>query len=231
MSTASNTAQLAARDSQLVQIVDAAFADSAKRSGEWLLCRKGCTQCCHGVFAIDAPDILRLHRGMEALRLSDPSRAALVMKRAEESVERHATGPSANGKTSQSATPAFPGDPTHGWLDEGPEAEARFADFANDEPCPALSADGACDLYEFRPMTCRVFGPPVLAGDPPGLAVCDICFDGATNEQIAACEMKWDDSLGSALIAESEQILGNSRKTTVAYAVLSSASAAAATKR
>jgi Fe-S-cluster containining protein len=60
----------------------------------------------------------------------------------------------------------FPGDPDTGLLDEGDEAEHRFETFANDEPCPMLDPQtGLCELYESRPMTCRVFGPPVRSED------------------------------------------------------------------
>ncbi len=61
-------------DTQLVQIMDAALADAAHRAGDWLACRPGCTQCCHGAFAINALDVARLQTGMSALRESDPSR-------------------------------------------------------------------------------------------------------------------------------------------------------------
>ena len=39
-------------------------------------------------------------------------------------------------------------------------------------------------------MTCRVFGPPVRSED--GLGVCELCYHGATDVEIAACEMKPD---------------------------------------
>jgi hypothetical protein len=39
-------------DRGLVQIVDSAMAEAARRSGDWLVCRPGCTQCCIGPFAI-----------------------------------------------------------------------------------------------------------------------------------------------------------------------------------
>ncbi len=59
-------------DSELVQIMDASLAEAARRAGTWLACRPGCTQCCHGAFAINALDTLRLRAGMEALRASAP---------------------------------------------------------------------------------------------------------------------------------------------------------------
>ena len=167
---------LPASDHKLIQIVDAALAEAARKSGEWLACRKGCTQCCYGPFPISQLDAARLQKGLADLKASDPQRAAQVRKRAKQSV----SGLFAN----------FPGDTKTGILNEDEEAEALFADFANDEPCPALDpATGACDLYSARPMTCRTFGPPVRSGPENGLAVCELCYHGATNEQIAACEM------------------------------------------
>jgi Fe-S-cluster containining protein len=118
-------------------------------------------------------------------------------------------------------SPEFPGDPTTGVLNEGEEAEQQFADFANDEPCPVLDPQtGLCELYESRPMTCRVFGPPVRSED--GLGVCELCFRGATDQEIAACEMKPDpDDLESRLLKEVEERTGKSGRTIIAFALTS----------
>src|SRR5215469_9923202 len=77
---------LPSRDQKLVQIVDAALADSASRSGEWLVCKLGCTQCCVGVFAINALDALRLRHGLDELDRSDPEKAERVRGRARASI-------------------------------------------------------------------------------------------------------------------------------------------------
>ena len=69
-------------DQKLVQIIDAALADTARRSGEWLVCKLGCTQCCIGVFAINQLDVLRLQHGLAELEADDPARAARVKERA-----------------------------------------------------------------------------------------------------------------------------------------------------
>ncbi|HEX3155445.1 MAG TPA: YkgJ family cysteine cluster protein, partial [Candidatus Angelobacter sp.] len=63
---------LPAGDQKLVQIVDAALAEAARRSGDWLVCRKGCTQCCYGPFAISQLDAWRLQKGLDDLNLIDP---------------------------------------------------------------------------------------------------------------------------------------------------------------
>jgi Fe-S-cluster containining protein len=202
-------------DSELVQILDAALADTARRSGDWLVCKPGCTQCCVGVFAIHQLDAARLQRGMQELAGSDPQRARAVEERARRSVER--------------LSPDFPGNPATGLLDSSEEAEVRFEDFANDEPCAALDPDtGLCDLYLARPVTCRVFGPPVRSRQglgeqglgEQGLGVCELCYHGATEEQIAACEMPVDpDGLEARLLEEFEQTSGRHGRTLVAFAL------------
>lgn len=194
-------------DSELIQIVDASLADAARRAGPWLVCRPGCTQCCHGAFAINALDAARLYSGMNALRTADPSRAAVIEIRAQ--------------AWNEACAAEFPGDPETGQLDDSPEGRERFAGFANETPCPALDPDtGLCDVYEFRPMTCRVFGPPVrMSGaieDAEVLGHCELCFIGATSDEIAACEMPIPSALEDQLIAE----LPTRGETVVAYALL-----------
>jgi Fe-S-cluster containining protein len=194
-------------DQKLIQIVDSALADVTRRSGKWLVCRPGCTQCCIGAFAINQLDAQRLRRGLDDLEKLAPERAAQVRDRARDAVRRLA--------------PDFPGDPVTGVLREGDEAERQFADFANDEPCPALDPEtGTCELYESRPMTCRVFGPPVRSEE--GLGVCELCFQGASDKEIAACEMKPDpDDLESRLLEELEKSTGLRGNTIIAFCLTS----------
>jgi Fe-S-cluster containining protein len=159
------------------------------------------------VFPINSLDAARLREGLKNLEGSAPQRAARVRQRAREGVSRLAK--------------EFPGDPTSGLLDESDEAERRFADFANDEPCPALDPEtGLCELYESRPMTCRVFGPPVRSEE--GLGVCELCFQGATDQEIAACEMNPDPGdLESALVEQLEKATGARGQTIVAFCLTS----------
>jgi len=195
------------RDQALVQIVDSALVEVARRSGKWLACRPGCTQCCVGVFPINQLDAARLQNGLKNMEESSPERAHRVRQRAREAVSRLSAD--------------FPGDPTSGLLDEGEEAEHHFAEFGNDEPCPVLDPEtGLCELYEERPMTCRVFGPPVRSED--GLGVCELCFQGATDSEIAACEMNADpEDLESTLLREFEKSTGTHGQTIVAFCLAS----------
>ena len=172
---------LPARDSELVQIVDAALADATLRArtgdgGSSLACRPGCTPCCHGVFRISALDAERLRSALQALERANPSRSAAIQARA----LRFVTDLRA----------CFPGDPATGILD--PEETSTWDHFADlpeaDAPCPVLDpATGRCELYSGRPLTCRVFGPPVQ--NESGLGMCELCYVGASEAEIVAGEM------------------------------------------
>jgi len=190
-------------DSQLVQIVDAALADAADRAGPWLACRPGCTQCCHGAFAINALDVLRLRDGMNTLRAENPATVESIENRARVWLADYG--------------PEFPGDPATGLLGASDLDQARFEDFANDAPCPALNPDtGLCDVYAWRPMTCRVFGPPVRMNEGEALGCCELCFVGATEAEIAACEMSVPHELEASLVNQT----GQPGETIVAFALL-----------
>jgi Fe-S-cluster containining protein len=198
-------AELSRRDGELLRILDNWLVRANERGGEHVACRAGCAQCCVGVFAIDRLDALRLQRGLSELADRNLDRAQRVLQRAAESLER--------------TVEFFPGDAETGILDESAEAEEVFEDFANDEPCPALDpVTLTCDLYEHRPLTCRVYGPPVQTEG--GLGVCELCFTKASTEEIAAAEVPLaGEDVESALNQDLEQVVGGG-KTIVAFAVL-----------
>jgi Fe-S-cluster containining protein len=199
--------ELPARDRELVQIVDASLADAARRAGEWLVCRLGCTQCCYGAFAIGSLDALRLRAGMETLRVEEPDLASEIERRAQGWIVEHGA--------------EFPGDLATGLLGESEDEHERFEEFANQAACPALDpATGRCDVYAWRPMTCRVFGPPIrmdagLDGSE-ALGHCELCFAGASEEEVAACEMPVPQELEAELLDE----VGAKGETVVAFALL-----------
>jgi Fe-S-cluster containining protein len=169
-------------DESLIRIVDAAMAEAARKSGHWLVCRPGCSDCCKGPFPITQLDARRLREGLAELERSDRQRAARVRERA-----RQAVGAAA----------------------------------ADDDPCPALDpSTGTCDLYAARPITCRIFGPPVRWGSD-AVGLCELCFHGASDEEIAACGVEVDPrGLESQLSSELEESTGVCGETSVALALV-----------
>jgi Fe-S-cluster containining protein len=194
-------------DSELLRRVDAALAEAAWRAGEWLACRPGCAQCCQGAFAINSLDALRLAAGLEALRSSDPSVAKEIEGRARAWIAENEAD--------------FPGDARTGLLGESAAERERFEEFANEAACPALDpATGCCQLYAWRPMTCRVFGPPIRmdasAAEGEALGHCELCFAGASTAEVAACEMEIPHEAEARLLDE----IPLRGETAVAFALL-----------
>jgi Fe-S-cluster containining protein len=154
-----------------------------------------------------------LRDGLAALGRIDPRRAARIQARTAESLAR--------------ITPLFPGDAATGILNQDYEDSALFSEetednIGNTESCPVLDpATGTCDLYEYRPIVCRTFGPPMRT--PEGnLATCELCFIHASTEEIAAAE--FDPSIPS--LEASENATYNAAhnlhgETIVAYALRS----------
>jgi Fe-S-cluster containining protein len=201
--------KLPSGDQRLVQIQDSALADASRRSGRHLVCKPGCTQCCHGVFAMHQLDALRLQTGWLQLAGQNPEQARRIQERARQFIAEYGA--------------EFPGDPETGILGITETEQERFEEYANDAPCPVLNPEtGLCDLYAFRPMTCRIFGPPVRSEQDGGLGICELCFQEASPEEIASCEMAVDpEGLEDGLIAEAEQQTGKTGTTIIAFCLAS----------
>jgi Fe-S-cluster containining protein len=204
------------QDTQLLQIMDAALADATRRAGPHLACRPGCTQCCYGAFAINPLDALRLRTAMQQMAIAQPEQAAAIAERTNRYLAEFG--------------PNFPGNPQTGILGKSHEDEEAFEDFANQAPCPALNPNsGLCEMYYARPMTCRVFGPPVRMNSAPdaeassepaedeGLAVCELCFTEASPEEIAKAEMTVPYAEEQRLLDQLQQIQPTAGDTIIAY--------------
>ena len=201
---------LPARDSELVTIVDRALARAMDLGGARMACRPGCTPCCHGVFRVSALDAARLHQALADLAREDGARAAAIRTRARELVTELA--------------PFFPGDTATGWLlpEDSPEHAAAWEHFADlpaaDRACPVLDpGTGRCELYAGRPLTCRIFGPPVR--NEGGIGFCELCYQDATEEQILAGEMKLDHAPLEAELDCELARSGMSGETVIAWAL------------
>ena len=191
-------------DRRLLRVVDDAMAGSAARAGDRLACRPGCDECCHGPFPVNVLDAWRLRRGLAELAAREPERAASVVARARAQLPALAAG--------------FPGDPRTGVLSEDETAEEAFFGAHAALPCPALDpATRRCDLYAYRPLTCRTFGPPVRIGDSD-LPPCRLCFQGSCAAEIEACRAEPDPhGLEDRVVAR----LGDDEETLVAFVLAS----------
>lgn len=186
-------------DAELIQIVDAAVAEARRRSAGHLACRRGCLDCCIGPFAITALDALRLRRGLDELRAKDADRAARLELRAAEAA-------------------AALGDDLV--LRQGDEAaEDAFHEAHGSLPCPVLDLEtGACELYEHRPIACRLHGPAMRV-DGVDLRHCRLNYVGLSDEAVDGLRVLVDPGVGAArAVAEGESVGVVSHRTYVAFA-------------
>ncbi len=114
---------------------------------EAIPCGRGCSECCVGIFPITRLDARGLRSGLHTLPTTQ--RDAIIARAADQVRLIEASYPGLH------STPS---------LDE-------WADTTIDEmveqfshvPCPALGSDGSCQVYAFRPITCRTMGIPIEA--------------------------------------------------------------------
>jgi len=186
--------------------LEGVLAEAVRRAGPQLACRLGCTECCIGPFPISRLDAEWLATGLAELEKTDPARAAEVRRRANHDV------------AALSAT--FPGDAATGVFGDDEDARDAFAEQHAARPCPALDPmTGGCDLYAWRPVPCRTFGPPsrdALGDAPP----CRLCFVDASTEDLERCRVVFDaDGVEEPLVAEAEDAAGVAGDTIVAWAL------------
>jgi hypothetical protein len=177
------------------------------RAGRRFNCQPGCTECCVGPFPITSLDVLRLRRGLRTLRRCHPARARGLEQRAAGYLER--------------IRGIFPGDVERGLMTTEAGTEERFLCECSDVPCPALDPDRrCCELYPYRPVSCRTFGPPVRIGEQ-SLPPCAKCVAGLTIEQVERGRVDVDplDREGELLRALAPDQLGEG-ETLVVFALV-----------
>lgn len=133
---------------ELLEQLDEWFLAARGRHPDVVPCRSGCTACCHGPFDINAADVLLLREGLQTL--SDEIRQD-VTNRARVLLE-----------LMKQLEPDWGSD-----YDVQAIGDDRFDAISEQlaaEPCPLLGDDGACSVYPFRPMVCRMIGLPMDAG-------------------------------------------------------------------
>lgn len=133
------------------------FERAAAALLEQLPCRQGCCHCCIGTFPVTILDQQHLREGLA--RLPDTQRRAIQQK-------AHAQVAAIEARFPRLSSSPLLDD----WSDHLTE---QIGDQFQDLPCPALSSDGSCAVYAFRPLTCRSMGiPPDQDGCVEG--ACDI---------------------------------------------------------
>jgi Fe-S-cluster containining protein len=160
----------------LLAKVDGWFSGCIERFGNGIACRAGCSDCCRGLFDITLLDACYLKRGFD--QLPEAQREAVLAKVGKRIV------------TMQEIWPEFS---LPFVLNYRPDEEWEALMPDDDEtPCVLLGNDGNCLVYDYRPMTCRLHGLPLIdrSGEVMHDEWCTRNFLG--QEPLDMVDLKWE---------------------------------------
>lgn len=188
--------------------LDRWFTSVSERHPGVIPCRQGCSACCHGPFDISAADTLLLREGLATL--SDVDRE-LVRARGRGLLERM-----------RQFAPAW--RPPWDLAQLGEDRFDTITESLAAEPCPLLDEAGACRVYAYRPLVCRLMGLPMMTSG--GFVLENACpiqeqFPGyaALDPQLFDLEALEEDETGSlagAAMALFDSPLNHGYETTIA---------------
>ena len=157
----------------LLERADAWYRGCQAARPDRVPCRRGCRDCCLGLFDVSLLDRDLLQEGMVALER--PER---------EDVRARA------GAILGTLRADFPdlGEDLDGW---SPEEIDDLCDAAGPVECPVLGTEGECRLYGHRPLICRLEGIPLVdatgeAVHPEGCPRCSLGADEAPRFDVRA---------------------------------------------
>jgi len=128
----------------LLARIDAWFDRSLVAAGPGrIACARGCSACCRGLFDITLLDALLLQQGFRFLPESVQESALKKCRRRLDELRGR-----------------WPGFVAPYLLNGMPDEEWTEMPEDDETPCPLLGEDGLCQVYPWRPMTCRLHGLP-----------------------------------------------------------------------
>jgi Fe-S-cluster containining protein len=135
-----------AKYAELLSSVDQWFNSCVSYARSEIVCKSGCSECCRALFDITLLDAFYLKSGFN--RLDPKIKAAVLVKARERLVSLQRLWPDFEAPY---------------MLNYRPEKEWEILMPDDDEtPCPLLGEDGTCLVFDFRPMTCRLHGLPLI---------------------------------------------------------------------
>jgi Fe-S-cluster containining protein len=135
------------RYESLVKLADQAFERVAKDYPDCIKCQIGCADCCHALFDLTL---------IEALYINHKFKENFQGSERESLLERANTADRQTARFKRQAVDA---------LNKGVEERDILAELAKKRVrCPLLNDKESCDLYGYRPLTCRFYGVPTAIG-------------------------------------------------------------------
>jgi len=140
--------EIFAKYEALTAEVDALFAKVKSLHPDLVSCGAGCSDCCHALFDVSLIEALYLNRHFKSSAISaeDKKRISDLAVEADR----------AHYKLKRKAFKA---------TEKGVSTAQILSDLAKERiRCPLLNGENRCDLYDRRPITCRLYGLPLDIG-------------------------------------------------------------------
>jgi Fe-S-cluster containining protein len=144
---------------QVITLVEAEFDRNVRLYGDRMQCGRGCSSCCSQMFRITIMDAIMISRKMKQLPAAERDD---LQARAQHYIEERARL-------------------IHQRADEDNQNEREVPTTGLRLPCPALNEQGACRIYDARPVVCRKWGIPLFDPQhPTELQACELNFPPGT---------------------------------------------------
>jgi len=131
----------------VVAMADIAFNKVKDNHPECVKCKINCSDCCYALFDLTL---------IEALYINHKTRESFAGEKRGKLEEKANIADRAVFKLKKKA---------YNELKSGKSEDEIINDLAAKKiRCPLLNEEDCCDLYEFRPITCRLYGIPVSIG-------------------------------------------------------------------
>jgi Fe-S-cluster containining protein len=169
----------------LVAEVDKIFQAMEASHKDCVRCETYCSDCCHAVFDVTLVESVYINHHFNRT-LKRPERRN-ILNRAEQADRKYYQIKKKLQKM---------------YVKEGKPAEEILSQLAEERvACPFLNDDKLCDLYDRRPITCRVYGIPTSIGGKPR-----ICSKSAFKEGVAYPTINMD-NLNDRLFQLSKELI------------------------
>jgi Fe-S-cluster containining protein len=133
---------------ELANSVNKAFIQIANEFPEEVKCKPGCCDCCYALFDLTLVEAVYISKKFRETYTDDLKRHEILERAAKADREIHRLKKKAFDEQKNGATDI--------------EIIGKMA--MERVRCPLLNDDNKCELYDFRPLNCRVYGVPTETG-------------------------------------------------------------------
>ena len=132
---------------RLAAAAENTFKKMEAEYGNYINCKIECTDCCYALFDLSLIEAVYIHHRFD--EVVSEEKKVQILERANQS-DRNVY------KIKKKAYKAYEAGKTEDEILEQMASEKV--------QCPLLNDDGRCELYAFRPITCRLYGIPTAIG-------------------------------------------------------------------